>query len=109
MILGLLNQLADLLTVVSDRMARDFNRSGATWAVAFDMSKAFDRVWHAALLHKRKSYGVSGQIFCLNSSFLSIGWLQVVLDGKSSQDYPVNARIPQGSILVVHVSCWCYL
>ena len=39
---------ADLLTVVSDRIARAFNRSGATRAVALDISKAFDRVWHAA-------------------------------------------------------------
>ena len=35
---------ADLLTVVSDRIARAFNRSGATQAVALDTSKAFDRV-----------------------------------------------------------------
>ena len=35
---------ADLLTVVSDRIARAFNRSGATGAVALDISKAFDRV-----------------------------------------------------------------
>ena len=42
---------ADLLTVVSDRIARAFNRSGATQAVALDISKAFDRVWHAGLLH----------------------------------------------------------
>ena len=33
---------ADLLTVVSDRIARAFNRSGATQAVALDISKAFD-------------------------------------------------------------------
>ena len=46
---------ADLLTVVSDRIARVFNRSGSTRAVAIDISKAFDRVWHAGLLHKRKS------------------------------------------------------
>ena len=25
-------------------------------------------------------------------------WLRVVLDGKSSQEYPVNAGVPQGSI-----------
>ena len=62
---------ADLLTVVSDRIARVFNRSGATRAVALDISKAFDRVWHAGLLHKLKSYGISGQIFGLISSFLS--------------------------------------
>ena len=90
---------ADLLTVVSDRIARAFNRSGATRAVALDISKAFDRVWHAGLLHKLKSYGISGQIFSLISSFLSNRQLRVVLGGKSSQEYPVNAGVPQGSIL----------
>ena len=90
---------ADLLTVVSDRTARDFNSSGTTRAVPLDISKAFDRVWHAGLLHKLKSYGISGQIFGLISSFLSNRWLRVVLDGKSSQEDPVNAGIPQGSIL----------
>ena len=45
---------ADLLTVVSDRSAWAFNRSGATRAAALDISKTFDRVWHAGLLHKLK-------------------------------------------------------
>ena len=90
---------ADLLTVVSDRIARAFNRSGATRAVALDISKAFDKVWYAGLLHKLKPYGISGQIFSLISSFLSNRRLRVVLDGKSSQEYPVNAGVPQGSIL----------
>ena len=67
--------------------------------MALDISKAFDRVWHAGLLHKLKSYGISGQIFSLISSFLSNRRLRVVLDGKSSQEYPVNAGVPQGSIL----------
>ena len=58
-----------------------------------------DRVWHAGLLHKLKSYGISGQIFGLISSFLSNRRLRVVLDGKSSQEYPVNAGVPRGSIL----------
>ena len=62
---------ADLLTVVSDRIARAFNRSGATQAVELDIYKAFDRVWHAGLLHKL---------------------IQI-------SQYPVNARVPQGSIL----------
>ena len=50
---------ADLLTVVSDRIARAFNRSGATRAVALDISKAFNRIWHAGLLHKLKGYEAS--------------------------------------------------
>ena len=48
---------------------------------------------------KLRSYGISGQIFDFISSFLSNRRLRVVLDGKSSQEYPVNAGVPQGSIL----------
>ena len=109
---------------VSDKIARAFNRSGATRAVALDISKAFIRIWHsgqifglfssflsnrplwmvldgkcADLLHKLRSYGMSGQIFGLISSFVSNSQLQVVLDRKSSQEYLGNAGVPQGSIL----------
>ena len=89
---------ADLFTVVSDTIARAFNRSGATRAVALDVFKAFDTIWHADILHRLKSYGISGQIFDLISSFLSNRRHRVVLDGKSSQEYPVIADVPQGSI-----------
>ena len=64
-----------------------------------DISKAFDRFWHAGLLHKPQAYGISAQVFGLISSFLSNWQLRVVLDGKSSQDYPVNVWVFQGSIL----------
>ena len=68
-------------------------------AVALDIFKAFDRVWRAGLLHRLKSYGISDQIFGLFSSFLSYRRLRVVLNGKFSHEYPVNAGVPQGSIL----------
>ena len=35
---------ADLLTVLSDRIARAYNRSVATRAIALDIFKPFDRV-----------------------------------------------------------------
>ena len=38
-------------------------------------------------------------MFVLILSFLSNRWLQVVLNEKSSQEYPINAGVPQGSIL----------
>ena len=79
---------ADLLTIVSGRIAKTFNSSGATRDVALDISKPFDRIWHTVLLHKLKSYWISGQIFCLIFSFLSNRRLRVVLDGKSSHEYP---------------------
>ena len=60
---------------------------------------AFDIVWQAGFLHKLKSYGILGQKFGLILSFFINRWLQVVLDVKASQEYPVNARVPQGTIL----------
>ena len=88
---------ACLLIVVSHRIVRVFDRYGSTQAVALDISEAFDRVWQGGLLHKY--YGVLSQIFGLISSFLSNRDLQVVLDGKSLQEYPFNARAYRGSIL----------
>ena len=87
----------DLLAVVSDRISRAFNRSGTSQAVALDISKAFDRVWHGGLLHKPSSWNFMSDVWPY--SFLSNRQLQVVLDGKSSQQYPVNTGVPQGFIL----------
>ena len=65
--------------------------------MSLDIFKTFDQVWHTGLLHKLKFYGISGHDPI--SSFLSNRRLRVVLDGKSSQEYPVNAGVPQGFIL----------
>ena len=51
------------------------------------------------VLFKLKSYRISGQIFVLISSFLRNRQFLVILNGKSSQEYPINAGVPQGSIL----------
>ena len=53
----------DLLTVASDKIVRTFGRSGATQTVALNISKAFNRVWHAGLLHKFKSYDDDDELF----------------------------------------------
>ena len=73
-------------------------RLTATLAVALGIFKTFERVWHTGILHKLKSYGISGQIFCLTSSFLNNRQLRLVVDEKSLQEYPVNAGVSQGSI-----------
>ena len=44
-----------LLVLVSDRIARAYNSSGATRAVALDIFKAFGKVSESGLLHKLKS------------------------------------------------------
>ena len=91
---------ADLLIVVSDRITRAFNGSGATcsstWYIQGFCLTALDML---VFFTKLKCYGVSGQIFGLILCFLSDRGLPRVLDGKSPQEYPVDAGAPQGSII----------
>ena len=71
MVLGLLNQLQILWQLyLIELTGLYFNRSGTTQTIALDISKAFDRVWHACLFRKLKFYGISGQICDHISSFL---------------------------------------
>ena len=53
------------------------------------------------------SHEISVQLFGLISSFLSNRQLGVVLDGKSSQEYPVNVGVPQGLILGLTLFLLC--
>ena len=94
----------DLLTVASDRIAGTFNMSGATRAVALNISKVFDRVWHAGLLHKHKSYRVLGQMFglissCLNNRQLPVFWME-----NLHKNIQLMLEFIKGPFLVLHFS-----
>ena len=91
MALGLVDQLQIFSQLYLIEFLGLLKRSGATRAVALDIYKDFGKVWHAGLLHKLKSYLISGQVFGLISSFLSNRRFRVVLDEKSSQECPVSA------------------
>ena len=71
---------ADPLTVLSV----------ANHAVALEIFKTFARVWFVVPLCNLKSYEISVWLFGLISYFLSNRRFQVVLNGKSLQEYPVN-------------------
>ena len=66
-----------ILTDVSDRIARAFNRSGATQTVLFDISKAFHRVWllvfvtSISLMNFQLRYLA---LYLLFSVISSLGW-----------------------------------
>jgi len=90
---------ADLLTVITERVNCALDNSGQARAIALDISKAFDKVWHAGLIRKLEGYGVCGRVLRIISSFLSDRKLKVVLDGQSSSLFSINAGVPQGSVL----------
>ena len=91
---------AELLTVVS----RAFNRSEVTLDVECDISKTFNRVWHAGLLHKLKSYGLSGQICGLISSFLSNRWFGWFWRGSFQKSIQLMLEFLMAPFLVLHFS-----
>ena len=81
---------ADFLTFASG-ITSAFNRCNeASRAVALDIPKAFDRVWHGDL-HKLKSYEFSAEEYGLILSFLGNRGLQVLVDGKYLHKYLFNA------------------
>ena len=65
----------------------------------YGFRKAFDRVWHKALLAKLPAYGFTPSFCKLISSFLSNRYISVVVDGATSASFPVSSGVPQGSVL----------
>ena len=68
-------------------------------AIFCDISKAFDRVWHAGLIHKLKSAGISGNLLSWFTNYLTGRKQRVVMSGVQSAWNSISAGIPQGSIL----------
>ena len=90
---------ADLPVVVSDKIARAFNKSGATRAVALDISKLLTGIGMLVIF-------TNLSLMEFQVIYLALYLLFSVIDGfewfwmeSSSQEYPVNAGVPQGSIL----------
>ena len=66
---------------------------------ALDISKAFDRVWHKALLAKLPAYGFTPSLCKLISTYLSCRSISVVVDGAASSTFQISSGVPQGSVL----------
>jgi hypothetical protein len=64
-----------------------------------DISKAFDKVWHAGLLYKLKTFGIHGSLLRWFKSYLSERYQKVVIKGQHSEVGLIRAGVPQGSVL----------
>ena len=89
----------DLLSYLTDLWSSSLRDYGETFIIALDISKAFDRVWHKALLAKLPAYGFTPSLCNLIKSYLSNRFISVVVDGATSDPFPVFSGVPQGSVL----------
>ena len=67
--------------------------------VALDIAGAFDRVWHKGIIEKLNSFGIAGDLIMLFEDYLRDRTLRVVVNGSESKEYPIEASVPQGSVV----------
>ena len=86
-----------LLTSLTESWSSSFRE---TFAVGFDISKAFDRVWHKSLISKLPSYGFYSSLCIFIFSFLSNCSIAAVVDGHCFSPKTINSGVPQGFFLL---------
>ena len=88
-----------MLPLLSQKWMEILNARHEIRAISLDVLRAFDTVWHPALLTKFSSYGIQGHLHSWLADFLSCHSQLVALNGVLSSPLPVQAGVPQGSVL----------
>jgi hypothetical protein len=94
------HQLRRVVKNIKDaRNARHRRVPCSTGMLLLDVQKAFDTVWHEALLYKLITKGCDLYLSRLILSFLKNRTFQVFVDGVKSLDCSIPYGVPQGAIL----------
>ena len=88
-------QLLNIYNDISSAMDKNIT----TQAVFFDISKAFDKVWHKGLISKLDAIGIRGQLLPWFENYLTNRKQSVLIAGDKSDQRLIEAGVPQGSVL----------
>ena len=87
------------LTSIYHDLCTSFDQGITTQSNFFDISKAFDRVWHKELLKKIEAVGIRGNLALWFQNYLQNHKQAVVIKGKKSEHKTVPSGVPHGSVL----------
>lgn len=87
------------LARLTNHISNNFNINKSTAMLLLDIEKAFDTVWHQALVTKPAGYGLPTYIVKFVASYLSNRSFKVRVNNSYSIVKMVLAGVPQGSIL----------
>ncbi|GBP67647.1 RNA-directed DNA polymerase from mobile element jockey [Eumeta japonica] len=84
---------------VVEYISEGFKNKQKTVAVFFDVAKAFDRVWHAGLVHKLYSLQVPDRLVIIIQNYLANRHFTFRHERTHSTRRLIRAGVPQGSAL----------
>jgi len=95
----LLDSTTNQLIHIVNKIYKSLEDGKDVCMVFLDVSKAFDRVDHHALLLKLQQVGICGNLLKWIESYLTDRSQRVIINGTCSDWIKINAGVPQGSIL----------
>jgi hypothetical protein len=87
------------LIEIYDEFCKAVEKGKEIRVVFLDISKAFDRVWHAGLLNKLHGSGIRGRLLQWLKNYLTDRQQRVTINGAKSEWGNILAGVPQGSVL----------
>lgn len=84
---------------ITEKISKNFNLRRSTGMVLLDIEKAFDSVWHNALVHKLLTLKFPLYLVKLVLSYLTDRKALVDVMGSPSAFFKIPAGVPQGSLL----------
>lgn len=84
---------------IVENIQEGFTTKKSTAAIFLDIEKAFDKIWHNAVIYKLHTNGVPEHLTKLIQKFLQGRQFRVKLENQKSTWRPSAAGVPQGSLL----------
>lgn len=84
---------------VTNHIKSNLKNGRSTGMLIFDVEKAFDGIWHKALLHKMFLLKFPLYLIKITKSFITNRRFYVSLGNANSNEFNIVAGVPQGSIL----------